>query len=68
MGGRLTAHAPSERMAGMQHDTESTTPEQAEPEARRPWQTPDLEELDCAETASGVPPVTGPGDGINAYS
>ena len=52
----------------MQHETESTTPEQAEPEARRPWQTPDLEELDCAETASGIPPVTGPGDGINAYS
>jgi hypothetical protein len=49
------------RIDGTQHEDDRAA-------ARRPWQTPDLEETDVRETADGVPPVTGPGDGVNAYS
>jgi len=52
----------------MQNEKEATpieTNEQAV--AKRPWQTPDFEEVDVQDTAS-APPVTGGGDGPFLYS
>ena len=54
----------------MRHNDEVTKIEKDDQEqsVKRAWQTPDLTEFDCEETANGIPPVTGPGDGVNAYS
>jgi len=46
---------------------ESTLQDDDQAAAKRPWQTPDFEEVDVQETAS-APPVTGGGDGMFMYS
>lgn len=52
----------------MRNETEATVSETEVAVVKQQWQTPDFEELDIRETANGVPPITGPGDGVNAYS
>jgi hypothetical protein len=52
----------------MQNDKEATRIETDEPTViKLPWQTPDFEEMEVADSET-TPPVTGGPDGVSQYS